>query len=115
MSFAERHAKGVKKFLANTGGYSYVKLAELELGKVYTVQSLYINRKSKFGPNPVAAITEGVYANLPSYMTEEVLDIIANASDVDDINAGKVGFIVEEFEKDGKILRGIKWVDVLPK
>lgn len=115
MSFANKHSKGTNKFNANTEGYAYVKLVELELGKCYTVQALYINRQSLFGPNPVAAITDGVYVNLPSYMTEEALDIIADVEDVADINAGKVGFVVEEYEKNGKTLRGIKWVDVLVK
>lgn len=114
MSFAARHAKG-SKFNVNTEGYSYAKLSELELGKTYIIQALYINTKGKYDPYPVAPITDGLLVNLPAYLTDEVKEMINDPDDVADINAGKAGFVVEEYEQNGKMLRGINWVDILPQ
>lgn len=111
MSFASKRNKG-NKFNVNTEGYSFAKLGELEQGKTYVIQSLFINSKGKYEPHPVAAITEGLLVDLPSYLTEQVIEIIADDDDVADINAGKVGFIVDPYEIDGKELLGIKWVDI---
>ena len=111
MSFATRHSKG-SKFNVNTEGYTYAKLSDLELGKAYVIQALYINTKGNYDPNPIAPIIDGVLVNLPAHLTNEVKAIIESDEDVADINAGKVGFEVEEYDKDGKTLRGIKWVDI---
>ena len=114
MSFANKHSKG-SKFNVNTEGYAYARLTELEEGKVYTVQSLFINTKGNYDPNPVAAVKDGLLVNLPAYLTEEVKGIIADDDDVADINAGKVGFMLDKYEKEGKTYTGIKWVDILPQ
>lgn len=118
MSFAARHAKG-SVFECNTEGFKYFKLSELfeanGADHVYTLQGLYINRKSEYGDSPVA-ICDDCFANFPSYMLEECADIIKNETDVEDIKAGKVGFKIETYEKEvgkkTKTCYGVRWVDI---
>ena len=118
MSFASRHAKG-SIFECNTEGFKYYKLSELfkENGsdQEYQIQGLYINRKSEYGDSPVA-ITLDSFVNLPAYMLDEVQEMLRNSEDVDDIKAGKVGFIIEEYEKEigkkTKTCYGIRWIDI---
>lgn len=114
MSFAARHNKG-SVFQCNTEGFEYFKLVELydekKPDKVFKIQGLYINRKSKFGEAPVA-ILEDRFANLPVHMTEEVKDILKTEDDINDIKAGKVGFKIEPYQsEEGNTCYGIRWTD----
>lgn len=118
MSFAARHSKG-SVFQCNTEGFKYFKLSELYQadgpGTVYPVQGLYINHKSEYGDAPVAICAE-CFVNFPSYMMDEVTEILHNENDIDDIKAGKVGFTIESYEKEigkkKKTCYGIRWCDV---
>lgn len=118
MGFAARHSKG-SIFQCNTDGFKYFKLSELYkadgASTVYPIQGLYINHKSEFGDAPVA-ICEEFFVNLPAYMLEECLDILKSDQDIEDIKAGKVGFMIEEYEKEigkkTKICHGIRWCDI---
>lgn len=119
MSFATRHAKG-SIFNCNTEGFEYKKLSELfaENGQdeVYTIQGVYINRKSNYGDSPVAICLD-FFVNLPEYMLEECTDMIRSEEDVNDIKAGLVGFKIEEYEKEigksKKTCYGVRWVDLM--
>lgn len=118
MSFATRHSKG-SAFNCNTEGFKYYKLSELytECGpdQEYQLQGLYINRKSEYGDSPVAITTES-FVNLPAYMLDEVTAMLHSAEDIEDIKLGKVGFKIEEYEKEiGKKVKtcyGIRWIDI---
>ena len=118
MSFAARHSKG-SIFQCNTEGFDYFSLKQLfednGADEVYVIQGLYINRKSNYGDAPVA-ILEDRFVNFPAYMLDEVTEIIHSENDVEDIKAGKVGFKVEEYEKEvGKTKKtcyGVRWIDV---
>ena len=118
MSFANRHNKG-SKFNVDTTDYEYFTLEGLYesngADEVYVLQGIYINHKSQFGDAPVA-ICEGFFANLPSYMLDECLDLLKCDEDIDDIKAGLVGFKIEPYEKEvgkkPKTCYGIKWVDI---
>ena len=115
MSFAARHQKGLI-FNCNTDGFEYKKLVELydakKPEKVFPIQGLYINTKSKFGKAPVA-ICNDCFVNLPAHMLEEVQEILKSAEDIADIKAGKVGFIVEPYTTDeGMTCYGVRWSDI---
>ena len=118
MSFAARHNKG-NVFNCNTDGFSYYKLEDLykENGpeQEYQVQGLYINKKSEYGDAPVA-ITLDCFVNLPQHLLGECQDMLHSSEDIEDIKAGKVGFKIEEYEKElkkgSKTCYGIRWIDI---
>ena len=115
MSFAARHNKG-SVFTCNTEGFEYKKPVELYNAKkpdqVFPIQGLYINKKSKYGNAPVA-ICEDCFVNFPAHMLEEVEAILKSSEDIEDIKAGKVGFIIEPYTTDeGNTCYGIRWADL---
>ena len=118
MSFATRHNKGTL-FNVDTTGYEYAKPADLlkrmPEDTVYQIAGLFVNTKGKFGAAPVAIVPEfKLLVNLPSHMTEEVFEILGNASDVEAINNGLVGIQFERYTSR-KYLRdciGVNWVDL---
>ena len=118
MSFAARHNKG-NVFNCNTDGFSYYKLEDLYKGngpdQEYQVQGLYINKKSEYGDAPVA-ITLDCFVNLPQHLLGECQDMLHSSEDIEDIKAGKVGFKIEEYEKElkkgSKTCYGIRWIDI---
>lgn len=118
MSFAARHNKG-SIFNCDTEGFEYKTLKELYdlhgADQKYVIQGLYINRKSEYGPAPVA-ICDEYFVNLPQHMTEEVEEIMRTPEDVETIKAGKVAFIIETYTKTigkkEKLCHGIRWIDV---
>ena len=115
MSFANIHNKG-SKFTFDTSNLPYMerRLALEKYGEnVVKVTAIYINTKSKFGDSPVVA-TENELINMPAYMLDECKKIIADQDDVDEINAGKVGIVFEEFEDKTfhKKCIGARWVDL---
>ena len=115
MSFAARHNKG-SIFNCNTEGFKYMKPVDIYDPKhpdtVFGIQGLYINKKSKYGNAPVA-ICDSFFVNFPAHMLEEVEGILKSSEDIEDIKAGKVGFMVEPYTTDeGNTCYGIRWSDI---
>lgn len=117
MSFAARHNKG-SVFDCNTEGFEYHSLEDLydkkDPEKVFPIQGLYINKKSKYGHAPVAILKDS-FANLPAHMLDEVLGIMSSEEDINDIKAGKVGFVIEPYETEnrpGQLCYGARWIDI---
>ena len=119
MSFAHKYNKG-SAFDVNTTGFVYRNLSELKPGEIVMLYGLFVNAKRtrrKKWDSPVA-IGEDCFWNLPTYMTDQVRDILADAEAVSDIQSGKVGFIRRDYtykdaytgeDVDGI---GIEWVDL---
>lgn len=74
---------------------NYLRLADLCEDRTYTVRSIYMNRKSKFGDHYVvlAEADDGtIYGvNLPKFNNETIVGILNNDEMVAAINAGKCG------------------------
>lgn len=75
---------------------NYIKLADIPDGKVLTVRSIYMNRKSKYGDHYVVLaedeITGEIFGvNLPKFNNETVVGILNNDEMVEAINDGKCG------------------------
>ena len=59
------------------------------------------------------AICEDCFVNFPAHMLEEVEAILKSSEDIEDIKAGKVGFIIEPYTTDeGNTCYGIRWSDI---
>lgn len=111
MSFANKHNSG-SKFNIDTKGFPYVKLSELSLDKVYTLNGFFINSKGNFNPHPVF-IVDGTLIDMPEHLTSKCREIESDTQDILDITAGKVGFKVREYQdKKGITRRSIEWVDI---
>lgn len=119
MSFANKYNKG-SAFSIDTTGFEYKNLNTLKEDEVVVVRGLFVNAKRtrrKKWDSPVA-IADDCFYNLPTYMTEQVRDILADAEAVADIQSGKVGFVRRDYtykdadsgeDVDGI---GIEWVDI---
>lgn len=74
---------------------NYLSLSKMPDGAVYTVRSIYMNRKSKFGDHYVVLAEDAngsIYGvNLPKFNNETVVGILNNDDMVEAINAGKCG------------------------
>lgn len=114
MSFATKRNNNVR-FDVDTNGFDFKKLSELfdKYGKdkKYVVKGLFINTKGHYGNNPVA-ILKNCFASLPSYMVDEVKDILSDDEDVSSIKDDKVGFTIYPYESHGKTCYTINWVDL---
>lgn len=118
MLFAARHKKR-NVFTCNTEGFEYFSLKDLfeknGADQEYQIQGLYINKKSEYGDAPVA-ITLDFFVNLPQHLLGECQDMLKSSEDIEDIKAGKVGFKVEQYEKElkkgTKTCYGIRWIDI---
>lgn len=74
---------------------NYLPLSKMPDGAVYTVRSMYLNRRSKFGDHYVvlAEAEDGMIygVNLPKFNNETVIGILNNDEMVEAINEGKCG------------------------
>lgn len=124
-------AFSVKKFNARKFDMSpakdtpYMKLSELDATDApFIVGALYVNKKSKFGASPVAAIVgvdeatgeSGIAAlvNLPKFQLDAVESMIEDEEAVAAINAGKVGFTIREYYSETYAVNcySAEWVDL---
>lgn len=96
----------------------YMKLEQLlaandgDLSVVYPVRALYLNNKSKYGLQCVAALDEALI-NLPSHKVDDVKAILESPDAVAQINDGKCGFTIRSYVDNNHIDRlSIDWVDI---
>jgi hypothetical protein len=89
-------------------GAPYFKLEELYKNngpdKIYPLLGLYINKTSKYGPQPVI-FTAAWYANAPSHMVEQCEGILQDPETIDQINAGLCGWQIYTYEDSNKQVR----------
>lgn len=120
MSFANRHNKG--KQFTNVPDYGespvFKTLKDLftangEAAK-YRFHGYYVNTKGNYGDAP-AAYLDSCICNFPTHMLADMKEF--TEEDLNDINAGKVGFTIETYEKimkngSKKTCYGVNWVDM---
>lgn len=116
-SFGQKNQSSERLFDVDTKDYAFTSLGELykEYGekKEYKLQGLFINKKSKFGSQPVAII-EGCLIDLPSHMTEQVNTILADPEQIEDIKNGTAGFTIYSYEnkKFGNVCYSVNFIDI---
>lgn len=79
-----------------TDGFAYVKLAELEEGKIYPLRGMFVTPDNGFGEGAVL-ITDSCMVNIPQRYVQMINEIRASKEDVEEIIAGKCGFHYETF------------------
>lgn len=108
----------------DTSNMDYVSLADVydekNPEKVFKIQGVYINPKSKLGASCVA-IGEDVQYNLPQHQVENIQQMLDDEEVINAIRNGHVGFKITPYENSfsvnkqtGEITEfyGIDWVDV---
>ena len=66
-------------------------------GVVFTIEGLFVNEKSKYGPRPFVAFDKIYLADLPQHKLETIREMIGDPAVVELINAGKAGFTVKAY------------------
>ena len=93
----------------------FVSLSQLvedhDIDQVYHLRTLLLNDKGAYGDQYVAVI-DGYKVNLPTHMTRKIAPLLRDKRNVREINEGKVGFRVEEYENEHGTFFTLKWVDI---
>ena len=111
---------GISKFNKNnkiewgvdTKSLPFKKTSEIELNKTYDLKGCFITPDKGFGKGAVL-ISDGFLLNIPARYVDDINNIVADAETVEDIKAGKCGFIVTSFisEKFKRTGYSIEFVD----
>ena len=114
MGFFDKYNGGKRFAFEMKGEPVFKKLSELYLENVnsYPVRAIYINRKGKYGDNPVI-VSDKFSVSLPTHLMSTVQDLLSQDVFYDMVNGGKVGFSFYEFESPTYGTKGysINWVE----
>lgn len=116
MSFATKHNSKMNLFTFEVpDSFEFKTLGQLYKSKgekaVHQVNLIYINKKGKFGDQPVIA-TNDELVNFPHHMLDNVLEILEDAESVNLINNGCVGFEIYTYENEYGLNYGVQWADI---
>lgn len=116
MSFAAKHNSKMNLFTFEVpDSFEFATLKQLFESKgekaIHKVNLIYINKKGKFGHQPVIA-TDSELVNAPHHLLENVLEALEDAESVNLINNGHVGFKIYTYENEYGTNYGLEWVDI---
>lgn len=117
MSFASKYSRSSPFSEVSIKDLTWTSLAELAkvegTGTVYQLRALLINRKGKFGNQPVL-VTNTHCINGPKHLLKDVSDMLADPEAIAAIREGKAGFVIREYEASdyGKLCYSVDWVDL---
>ena len=80
----------------DTKSLPFKKTSEVELNKTYNLKGCFITSDRGFGGGAVL-ITEDFLLNIPGRYIDNINNIMSDPETVEDIKAGKCGFIVTSF------------------
>lgn len=88
---------------------------DLDEGEVLPLIACYINGKSKYGAHPIAVTEVGGHLaqiDLPQHLTDTVKQMITDDELFEGIKNGECGFVVREYESNGKQCYTVSFVDI---
>ena len=96
----------------DTKSLPFKKTLEVELGKTYDLKGCFITPDKGFGKGAVL-ISDDFLLNIPGRYIDNINNIMSDPETVEDIKAGKCGFIVTSFisEKFKRTGYSIEFVD----
>ena len=77
----------------------------------YQLLGVYVNKKGRFGAEPVAII-DGFKVNLPKHLLDDVQLILDSDEMVQAIIDGQLGFEIEPYENARGRFYSIHWIDL---
>ena len=119
MSFASKYNSNERLFKFDTPeSFEYKDLRTLAneygLNEVHRVNAIFINRKGKYGPQPVVA-TNNELVNLPGHLVDTAEQILKDGESVSLINNGCAGFKLYSYQNKYGTQYSIEWVDIEPE
>lgn len=116
MSITKYNKETFKKAFENVNleGKQRVTLAEIYAKQGNTplvFEAILLSNKGKYGMSALV-VMENSSAWLPSHMTDTVKEILKDDETVEDIKAGKCAISVREYEKEGRVLYSVDFVEV---
>ena len=116
MSITKYNKATFKKAFENVNleGKKRITLAELYARGGSTpieFKALLLSNKGKYGTSTLV-VMDYYTAWLPSHMTETVKEILKDDETVEDIKAGKCAISIKEYEKEGRVLYSVDFVEV---
>lgn len=90
----------------------FIKIKELRAQKgngPFEVKGLWIASRNSAEAHPIITIN-GFYVSAPAYKLQEVENILQDNPSIDEINAGKVGFVLYDYENKFGSQIGFRWV-----
>lgn len=107
-SFAQKYNKGnVNPFTFDLEGYTFTSLKELfnseeTKNKIHSLDGFYFVR-GKYGVKAVVVMSDvKKRVDMPLFLTRVFNDIVRDATAVEEIKQGNIGFIVRKYESHGK-------------
>ena len=115
MSITKYNKETFKKAFENVNleGKQRVTLAEIFAKRGATpkvFEAILLSNKGKYGMSALIVMNDCT-AWLPTHMTETVKEILRDDETVEDIKAGKCAISVREYEKEGRVLYSVDFVD----
>ena len=77
----------------------------------YQLIGVYVNKKGRFGDEPVAVI-DGFKVNLPKHLLDDVVTILDNDEMIQAIIEGHLGFEIEPYTNARGKFYSINWLDL---
>ena len=77
----------------------------------YKLLGVYVNKKGRFGAEPVAII-DGFKVNLPKHLLDDVQLILDSDEMIQAILDGKLGFEIEPYDNSRGHFYTIHWIDL---
>ena len=90
----------------------FIKIKDLRAKKgngPFEVKGLWIASRNSSEAHPIVTI-EGYYVSAPAYKLQEVENILQDTPSIDEINAGKVGIVIYDYENKFGSQIGFRWV-----
>ena len=111
--FADKYNRGSKYTFKTPKDFKFESLSDLWNNNgadyAYTVKAFYINKKSKFGSQPVV-VTDSCIISLPKHLTEIVEEMIKDSELTEEINNGNFCFVIEPYEKNDNVYYSVRWL-----
>lgn len=116
-SFASQLNKshGNNPFKIDTTKFDFINLESLYTkdgeNASYKLLGVYVNKKGRFGAEPVAII-DGYKVNLPKHLLDDVQLILDSDDMVQAILDGRLGFEIEPYTNARGKFYSIQWLDL---
>lgn len=116
MKITEKYNRGGRRFTYQMPeGASFYKLEEVyrntQIVKPCICNGFYISTKGQYGEQPVV-LSDGFFVNLPKHWVETIKEMLNDEEVIKAVNNNKVYFDIEKYQKDGKDLYSIIWIDL---
>lgn len=116
MKISEKYNKGGLRFTYQMPeNVNFYKLEEVyknnEIVKPCICNGFYISKKGQYGEQAVV-LSDGFFVNLPKHWVDTIKEMLTDKEVIKAVNEKKVYFDIEKYQKDGKDLYSIVWIDL---